>query len=171
MTESVAIVESITQRGPQIFAVAGLLLMLLGGYMAGADSMTCARHGERVDCNWRVTRALGFATVEQQEMVDVISLEVRRSTSDRGDASSSDSSNPQTTTNDTLYVTTRQGRKVRTLGGEACGRAADQVGELLRGRAAAPVAIVDSTWTVAGAAFGIGLVLSAFGAVAAVLHE
>jgi len=169
--QSVSIVESITERGPLIFAVAGLLLMLLGGYMAGEDSMTCARHGERVDCHWRVRRVLGLATVEQQELVDVTGLEVRRSTEDRGDASSSDSSNPQTTTNDTLYVATRHGRKVRTLGGEASGRAADQVGELLRGREAAPVAIVDSTWTVAGAAFGIGLVLFAFGTVAAVLHE
>jgi hypothetical protein len=152
---AVSIPDSITERGPQIFVGAGLLLMLLGAYMAGADTLSCWRTSDGVDCRLQVTRMLGLATVERRDIPDVVAVEVRRSTDGGGD-----------TVNDTLYVIARGNLEVRTLGGGAAGTFAGQVDGLLERRSTAPVSIADSTWLVAGACCGLGLVLFAFGEIA-----
>jgi hypothetical protein len=154
MAASVSILDSITERGPQIFAGAGLLLMLLGAYMAGADTLGCSRTSDGVDCHLQVTRMLGLATVERRDIPDVVAVEVRHST-DGGD-----------TANDTLYVIARGNLEVAALGGGASGQVAAQVNGLLKGQSTAPVLVTDSTWVVAGAGAGFGLVLLAFGAIA-----
>ena len=155
MAAPVSILDSITERGPQIFAGTGLLLMLLGAYMAGADTLSCSRTSDGVDCQLRVTRMLGLATVERRDIPDVVGVEVRRSTDSGSD-----------TVNDTLYVVARRNVEVAALGGEAAGKFAGQVDGLLKGQSTAPVRVADSTWTVAGACAGLGLVLFAFGAIA-----
>ena len=151
MAPSVSIPDSITERGPHIVAGAGLLLMLLGAYMAGADTLSCSRTSDGVDCRLQVTRMLGLATVERRDIPDVVAVEVRRSTDGGGD-----------TVNDTLYVIARGNLEVATLGGGASG----QVDGLLKGQSTAPVLVADSTWIVGGACSGLGLVLFTFGAIA-----
>jgi hypothetical protein len=154
MTTSVSIPDSITERGPQIFAGAGLLLILLGAYMAGADTLSCSRTSDGVDCHLQVTRMLGLATVERRDIPDVVAVEVRRST-DGSD-----------TTNDTLYVIARGSPEVAALGGGAAGEFAGQVDGLLKGQSTTPVRVADGTWIVAGACAGFGLVLFGFGTIA-----
>ena len=154
MAPSVSILDWITERGPQIFAGTGLLLMMLGAYMAGADTLSCSRTSDGVDCQLRVTRMLGVATVERRDIPDVVAVEVRRSDSG-GDS-----------VNDTLYVIARGNLEVAALGGGAAGQFAGEVNGLLKGQSTAPVLVSDSTWVVAGACAGLGLVLFAFGAIA-----
>jgi hypothetical protein len=155
MTASVSILDSTTERGPQIFAGTGLLLMLLGAYMAGADTLSCSRTSDGVDCQLQVTRMLGLATIERREIPDVVAVEVRRATDSGSD-----------TANDTLYVIARGSLEVAALGGGAAGQFAGQVDGLLKGQSTVPVRVADSTWIVAGACAGLGLVLFAFGAIA-----
>jgi hypothetical protein len=121
VTDSGTIPGSITERGPQIFAGAGLLLMLLAAYMAGADALTCARDSDGVDCHVRLSRMLGLATVERQDIPDVVDVEVRTSTDRRGDASSKGYHLAPTTSNHTMYLITRGGEEFRALGGENSG--------------------------------------------------
>jgi len=155
MATPVPILDSISERGPQIFAGTGLLLMLLGAYMAGANTLSCSRTSDGVDCRLQVTRILGLATVERRDIPDVVAVEVRRSADSGSD-----------TVNDTLYVIARGNLEVAALGGGASGPFPSQVDELLKGRSTAPVQVADSTWIVAGACAGLGLVLFAFGAIA-----
>jgi hypothetical protein len=155
MAASVPMLDSITARGPQIVAGAGLLLMLLGAYIAGGDTLSCGRTSDGVDCRLQVTRVLGLATVERRDIPDVVAVEVRRSTDSGND-----------TVNDTLYVIARGNLEVAALGGGAAGDFARQVDGLLKGQSTTPVRVDDSTWTVAGACAGFGLVLFAFGAIA-----
>jgi hypothetical protein len=155
MSPSVSIPDSITERGPQIFAGTGLLLMLLGAYMAGGDTLSCSRTSDGVDCQLRVTRMLSLATVERRDIPDVVAVEVRRSTDGGRDA-----------VNDTLYVIARGNLEVAALGGGAAGQFAGQANGLLKGQSTTPVRLADSTWFVAGACAGLGLVLFAFGAIA-----
>jgi len=95
------------------------------------------------------------ATVERRDIPDVVAVEVRRSTDGGGDS-----------VNDTLYVIARGNLEVATLGGGALGQFAGQVNGLLKGQSTAPVLVSDSTWVVAAACGGFGLVLFAFGAIA-----
>jgi hypothetical protein len=155
MASSVSMLDSITERGPHIFAGAGLLLMLLGAYMAGADTLSCSRTSDGVDCHLQITRILGLATIERRDIPDVVAVEVRRSADSGGD-----------TVNDTLYVIARGNLEVAALGGGSSGQFAGQVNGLLKGSSTAPVLVADSTWIVAGACAGLGLVLFAFGAIA-----
>ena len=157
MAAPVSILDSITERGPQIFIGAGLLLILGGAYLAGADTLTCAREGNRVNCHLQTTRFLGRVTVERRDIPDVVLAEVRL-TQQTGDTS------PGISTD--LYLHTRGNLVVRTLGGGEAGTYAEQVDGLLKRRSTAPVSIADSSWIVAGACSGFGLVFLAFGAAA-----
>jgi hypothetical protein len=149
---------SLIEWGPRIFTASGLLLILLAIYMAGGDALRCARHGDSVDCHLQVSRVLGLVTVERRDILDVVDVAVRLSTQENED--------DQTTTSHSVSLMTRDGQEVATLGGEESDTYAEQVDGLLRRRSSAPVSVADSTWIVAGACFGLGFVLFAFGAIA-----
>jgi hypothetical protein len=157
MAPSASILDAITERGPQIFIGVGLLLILVGAYLAGADTLTCGREDDRVNYQLQTTRILGWVTVERRDIPDVVAAEVRV-TQQTGDTS------PGVSTD--LYLHTRGNLVIRTLGGGEAVTYAGQVDGLLNRRSTAPIAIAHSTWIVAGACAGFGLVFLAFGAAA-----
>jgi hypothetical protein len=126
---------------PRIFAGVGLLLVMLACYMAGADSLACRRNGDRVDCRVARSRLLGFVTVEQLVVPDVIDAWVRTSTTSQQTYRSGRGSNAQhTSSNDTLILHTRDDRDIATLGGDQSASYADQVVAIVKATGAAPAA-------------------------------
>jgi hypothetical protein len=113
---------------PRVLAGAGLLLLALACYMAGADSLACARNGDRVDCRVAKSRLFGSVTVEQVVLTDVIDAWVRTSTTSHETYRTGRESNAQhTSSNDTLMLHTHDDRDVATLGGDHSASYADQV--------------------------------------------
>ncbi|HKW03464.1 MAG TPA: hypothetical protein VJN96_26805 [Vicinamibacterales bacterium] len=122
------------ESAPRVFAGVGLLLVMLACYMAGADSLACRRNGDRVDCRVARSRLLGFVTVEQLVVTDVVDAWVRTSTTSQQTYRSGRGSNAQTTSsNDTLMLHTRDNRDVATLGGDQSSSYADQVVAIVKG--------------------------------------
>ncbi len=123
---------------PRLFAGLGLLLVMLAGYMAGADSLACGRKGDRVDCRVARSRLLGYVTVEQLVVPDVVDAWVRTSTTSQQTYRSGRGSNAEhTSSNDTLILHTRDDRDVATLGGDQSASYADQVRALVKATSAA----------------------------------
>ncbi len=123
---------------PRIFAGLGLLLIMLACYMTGADSLGCRRNGDRVDCRVGRSRLLGFITVEELAVPDVVDAWVRTSTSSQQAYRSGRGSNADhTSSNDTLILHTRDNRDVATLGGDQSASHADQVRALVKATSAA----------------------------------
>jgi hypothetical protein len=170
---------------PRIFAGVGLLLLMLACYMAGADSLTCRRNGDRVDCHVSRSRLLGSITVEQFVVSDVTDAWVSTSTTSQQTYRSGRGSNAeQTSSNDTLILHTRDNRDVPTLGGDQSASYADQVVSIVKATAAAPAAtdpgraqvtakdeltsfeVQDSYVPIALVCAGLGAVFVIFGIVA-----
>lgn len=125
---------------PRVLAGAGLLLVMLACYMGGADSLACRRNGNRVDCRVARSRLLGFVTVEQVVVLDVIDAWVRTSTTSQQTYRSGRGSNAQhTSSNDTLILHTRDDRDVATLGGDQSSSYADQVVAMVKATTTASV--------------------------------
>ncbi|HUL74218.1 MAG TPA: hypothetical protein VLT86_14010 [Vicinamibacterales bacterium] len=159
--------KSITERGPQIFAGAGVLLLLLAAYVAGGDALDCARHGANVDCEVTRTRFLGHMTAERVTASDVVDVRVRTSYAQNGPVESPDSPYAgRTTTNHMVAAKTRAGQEVDLVGGDRSGQVADDLVALLKNPGGAPVTFYDSFNVIAGAIAGFGLVFTAFGAMA-----
>jgi hypothetical protein len=157
----------LTERGPQIFMGAGLLMMLMAAYIAGGDALTCARRGASVDCNVTRTRLFGHVTVERVTATDVAETYVRTSTTQGGTIEPPDSGLAgKTTTNDTLVVKTRAGQTVDLIGGGASGQLAWDIDALIKSPAGGPVTFYDSFNVIAGAMAAFGFVFVAFGALA-----
>jgi len=69
---------------PQIFTLAGLLLLTLAAYMSGSDQLTCTRAGTRVDCHLQLLRWLSVVTVERRDIPDVVKTAVHTTSESRG---------------------------------------------------------------------------------------
>jgi len=159
--------RSITERGPQIFAIAGVLMLMLAAYLVGGDALTCERHGPSVDCEVARSRVFGRVVVERTTAKDIVDLRVRLTTSHSGEVLPPDAPFAgKTTTNDDLMVKTRAGQEVQLIGGDESGRIADDLKALLNKPAGAPVTFYDSFNIIAGAVGVFGLIFVAFGAIA-----
>jgi len=151
-----------TDRGPQIFAVAGIAMILMAAYIGGGDQLTCQR-SDRVTCEVARTRMLGRRIVEHIVAPHVVKAWVRTSTGEhqeyrqgRGPTSSTTSSN------DTLVVGTASGTEVDLIGGEPSAGLAKEISSLIAGTTTAPLEFFDSYWIMAAFLGGFGLVMVAF---------
>jgi hypothetical protein len=125
--------RSLEWVAPRVLAGVGLLLIALACYMAGADSLTCGRTGDRVDCRVVRSRWLGSVAVEQTVVSDVVDAWVRTSTTSEQTYRSGRGSNAQhTSSNDTLMLHTRDNRDVATLGGDQSAAYAEQLAPMLK---------------------------------------
>ena len=174
--------RSLEWVAPRVFAGVGVLLVMLACYMAGADSLACRRNGDRVDCRVARSRWLGFVTVEQLDVPDVIDAWVTTSTTSTQTYRSGRGSNAShTSSNDTLILHTRDDRDVATLGGDQSASYADQVVAVVKttgvaadpGRAGVSVKdeltsfeVQDSYLPIALLCGGLGAVFGVFGLVA-----
>jgi len=157
----------ITERGPQIFAGVGVVMLLLAAYIAGSDRLACARQATTVDCEVTRTRFLGRVVVERATASDIVEVYVRRSYSEGGTIEPPDSPYAgKTTTNDNLAVKTRAGRQMDLMGGEPSGQLARAISELIKHESDAPIGYNDSFGIIAGAIAVFGAIFLLFGAIA-----
>ncbi|HKV98362.1 MAG TPA: hypothetical protein VJN96_00995 [Vicinamibacterales bacterium] len=156
----------IAERGPQIFAGVGVLMLLLAAYIAGGDTLACARHGATVDCDVTRTRLFGHIVVERATASDIVEVYVRRSYSEGGTTEPPDSPYAgKTTTNDNLAVKTRAGRLLDLMGGEPSGQLARAISALIKHESEAPISYDYSFGIIAGAVAVFGAIFLLFGAI------
>jgi len=159
--------EYLMDHAPQIFTLLGASMLLLAAYIQGADRLACSRAAGRVDCDLRLDRWFGLITEEHRRIDDVVSTEIRTSSTSRNVGPvSNNSTDDLVTVNSSLFLLTRKGEEVPTLGGEVTSDAHTQVDVLLKGAGDPKIAIVDPMWRVASACAGLGFVIFLFGAFA-----
>ena len=155
--------KDIFDYAPHLFALIGLLLILLAAYMAGGDELTCARLSSQVNCQLVNRRLLNRMVRWRQEIPDVIGLFVRTTSSPAGDQPFD--TMVKMTVNQTLVLRTRQGADVPTI---AAGDSARQLDALMHSTDSKEVTVLNSYWPVAAACFGLGAAFALFGGMAIV---